>query len=463
MDEKKVRLSISTANGPVRRKSATNELTSEIFERVNVSEENKADVQVLPTEHPELDEEHEVEERRKTKILLGRGLTRRVSAKVILTDLDFNAPTLDYLNDIALMPQPNDGYIPRSSKVRVGFSKTALIVQENEGNNTTELVDSYLLGREYLYPIKSIKSIIEKTNEIDSKMLSQLQHLVYGSNSSICSAKLKNCGMIILKIIKERCSNPQVAEAEFEAEHHILCRMNHENIMGYYGRGTMNNRRFLCLERMDHGTLSSLLAHPGFLRSKLSLRQVLELGVSFTSALQYLHEDFSPDAMLIHRDLKPDNIAFTQNGRLKLIDFGLTACVKKKSSSNEAYAMTGNTGSLRYMAPEVCLCLPYNEKVDIYGFAIIMWHVLTGERPFEEYQTHRDFVMEVATAGARPPLEGLETKLELKQILEACWDREMSNRPSANQVKMKLSTMLEEMGLDPHHPHPGRSQSCTVS
>jgi serine/threonine protein kinase len=127
---------------------------------------------------------------------------------------------------------------------------------------------------------------------------------------------------------------------------------------------------------------------------------------SLVNALKYLHEDFHSEAMIIHRgtlygllrnlkksvhlihliflshfriiDLKPQNIGFTKYGTLKLLDFGLMACVKKRVAATDEYEMSGNTGTAIYMAPEVALRQPYTEKADIYSFGMILWQMTSG-------------------------------------------------------------------------------------
>ena len=65
-------------------------------------------------------------------------------------------------------------------------------------------------------------------------------------------------------------------------------------------------------------------------------------------------------------DLKPDNIGFSADGSIKLLDFGLATVVRQRSQLDEMYEMTGFTGSLRYMSPEVAERRPYSERVDQY-------------------------------------------------------------------------------------------------
>ena len=81
--------------------------------------------------------------------------------------------------------------------------------------------------------------------------------------------------------------------------------------------------------------------------------------------------------------MKPDNVGFTAEGDLKLFDFGLVTCVRSRQDSKTCYEMTGYTGSLRYMAPEVALRLPYNEKVDVYSYGIMVWQMARDRVPFK--------------------------------------------------------------------------------
>lgn len=101
------------------------------------------------------------------------------------------------------------------------------------------------------------------------------------------------------------------------------------------------------------------------------------------AANHYLNFEFSPEAILMHRDVKLSNIGVASSGALKLFDFGNSRCTRRTGRNiYGTYDLTGGIGSIRYMAPEVVLHLPYNEKADVYSFAIIAWYNLSLTRSF---------------------------------------------------------------------------------
>jgi len=154
--------------------------------------------------------------------------------------------------------------------------------------------------------------------------------------------------------------------------------------------------------------------------------------------------------------LKPQNIGFTTDGCLKLFDFGLAACVKKRVCTAEVYEMTGYTGTLAYMAPEVALNQPYSEKVDIYSFGMILWQMLSGEVPFLDV-CREDYMQQVVLDGQRPAIPRFPSCRDVKdwdkekehqqwkglvQLIQLCWDPEPSYRPTAAALMAALELII---------------------
>jgi serine/threonine protein kinase len=141
-------------------------------------------------------------------------------------------------------------------------------------------------------------------------------------------------------------------------------------------------------------------------------------------------------------DLKPDNVGFTSNGVLKLFDFGLCTCVRRRRHLNEAYELTGNTGSLRYMAPEVALKKPYTEKADVYSFGIMLWQMARDRVPFKGL-SRDDFMQQVVIRGERPKLDK-SWPAGFSSLMTACWDPSPVNRPSFDELIKQLDKLAAE-------------------
>lgn len=100
--------------------------------------------------------------------------------------------------------------------------------------------------------------------------------------------------------------------------------------------------------------------------------------------------------------------------------------------------MTGGTGSLRYMAPEVANCNPYNHKADVYSFGILLWELLSCKKPFVDLKIDT-FYEEIVNGGARPPIDPKWPK-ELVILMERCWSSDFDKRPSFTEIVDILNT-----------------------
>jgi len=106
----------------------------------------------------------------------------------------------------------------------------------------------------------------------------------------------------------------------------------------------------------------------------IRMKDTLRDACAIEKAMEYCHSGSGIDGcMVLHRVLKSDNIGYASDGTFKIIDFRLARLIIGASAySNEVYKMTGETGSLRYMAPEVADLIPYNHKIDVYSFGILL-------------------------------------------------------------------------------------------
>lgn len=148
------------------------------------------------------------------------------------------------------------------------------------------------------------------------------------------------------------------------------------------------------------------------------------LGIArcIASALKYLHSE-----EIIYRDLKPENIGFDPDGQVKLFDFGLSKrLLPDDKTSNGLYRLTGNTGSLRYMAPEVAMNECYNAMADSYSFAICFWQLCALTVPYAGYNVrmHADLVV---GKGYRPPLHK-SWPLSWGALMNTCWSTDIASR-----------------------------------
>jgi len=270
-------------------------------------------------------------------------------------------------------------------------------------------------------------------------------HTVDSSSCHIYTAKWEGTP-VILKLIKEDRITSAVAVAEFDIEERVLSRLRHPHIVRLLGSGTQP-RKFLVLEYLSGGTLSHSLG----VRSdkvkqrwlkKFTFLETLKLANGMAQALNYLHNEWSSSVHIIHRDLKPDNIGWSSDGVLKLFDFGLSVSVRAQRERTEQYKLTGNTGTLRYMAPEVVLGRSYHQSVDTYSFGILIWQVAAGQVPFKD-MGKKTYFDKVVIKGVRPPLD-VNWPPAFNELLRKCWHEDKNARPSFKEVAAELAELVAD-------------------
>mmetsp|Transcript_78542 Transcript_78542/g.235439 ORF Transcript_78542/g.235439 Transcript_78542/m.235439 type:complete len:145 (-) Transcript_78542:89-523(-) len=105
--------------------------------------------------------------------------------------------------------------------------------------------------------------------------------------------------------------------------------------------------------------------------------------------------------------------------------------------------LTGQTGSTRYMSPEVALSQPYGAEADVFSFATILWQIIAHQRPFSGMNVAA-FEERVAKGGERPPPNS-RWPTTLKQLLAECWQADPAERPAFSQLVPRLEAILQEV------------------
>jgi len=193
-----------------------------------------------------------------------------------------------------------------------------------------------------------------------------------GACGKVYSAKWRSM-YVAIKTIKVR--NKKAIHA-LQKEVLIWSSIRHPNCVSFLG-ASLNKTHgiMIAMEYMKGGDLQNLLDAQG----KLGYARAYRIAMDMARGLCFLH---MCKPLILHRDLKPPNVLFDENGVAKIADFGLS---KTMHPDLRTYRMTSKTGTVRYMAPEVLLGKKYTCSVDVYSFGMIMSYMFSGQKPFYGY------------------------------------------------------------------------------
>ena len=219
---------------------------------------------------------------------------------------------------------------------------------------------------------------------------------------------------VALKVLPASHANDAAARERVEREARIVASLNHPNVLALYDIGTQNGAIYLVTELIDGGSLSGL---------KSPLRKTLEIAAQIADALSAAHA-----AGVIHRDLKPDNVMVTRDGRVKLLDFGIAKISRLPSDGDATISLEGGDvvrGTLAYMAPEQVRATDVDGRADIFSFGALLYELLSGRRPFVG-ETAADIISAILHADPAELPAGVPGNV--REIVQRCLEKNREQR-----------------------------------
>ncbi|CAJ1966660.1 unnamed protein product [Cylindrotheca closterium] len=237
-------------------------------------------------------------------------------------------------------------------------------------------------------------------------------------------------------------SQDEEALRDFRQEISVLKSLRHPNIVLLLAYSATKEMEVMISELMKCSLLDVFKAHI-VNGTKMKKKDQIVFGKHLIQGMLYLHTSRPP---IIHRDLKPANLLIDFSGVLKVADFGLaTVRPDPVTQKDDTFMMTGETGSYRFMAPEVFRHEQYTETVDVYSFSMIFYYLLDGKPPWPTLNG-LVAVRKAANDGDRPPIpRGWDQRLQ--SLLQECWSENPSARPPFRQI-LKL---VNEYASDVFH------------
>ena len=249
---------------------------------------------------------------------------------------------------------------------------------------------------------------------------------------------------VAIKILPAQLSDDPVALARFEREAKAVAALSHPSILAIFDFGTADGISYAVTELLEGETLRARLAH-----GPLPIRKAVEWAIQIAHGLGAAHEKG-----IVHRDLKPENLFLTNDGRVKILDFGLarqTPLLQTGDMSSPTvagYTEPGTVlGTVAYMSPEQVRGLPADARSDIFAFGVVLYEMLSGRRPFTG-DSAAETMHAILTADA-PDLPDPNQRVPpaLERIVRHCLEKRPEQRfQSASDLAFDLEALSRSSG-----------------
>ncbi|HET9072284.1 MAG TPA: protein kinase [Acidimicrobiales bacterium] len=240
---------------------------------------------------------------------------------------------------------------------------------------------------------------------------------------------------VAVKVLHPGLAGDEAFLRRFRAEARVVAPLRHPHILRIYDWGEDEGDPYLVSELLEGGSLRSLLDQG----TLLTPTQAATVGYEAASALDHAHR-----RGLVHRDVKPANLLFDDEGRVSVADFGIARALAEATWTEPAGAMVGTA---RYAAPEQVQGQPLGDRSDVYALALVLTEATTGSVPFAT-----DTTLGTLMARVGRPLEVGEEAGPLGEVLRAAGAPDPDDRPSAADLAKQLRRLVTR--LPPPAPLP---------
>ncbi len=241
---------------------------------------------------------------------------------------------------------------------------------------------------------------------------------------------------VAVKVLRGDLAEDEKFVRRFQREAIAASSLSHPNIVEVYDVGEDDDKYYIVMEYVHGQTLKSLIKR----RGALTLPEVIDIMSQLTSAISCAH-----DSYIIHRDIKPQNVIILEDGRVKVMDFGIAA----QLNSNSVTQTNSVMGTVYYLPPEQANGGAATTKSDIYSLGILMYELVVGRVPFKG-----DSPVEVAIKQMREKIPDLtvanpDLPMSIENIiLRACAKNPKNRYDSVKEMHEDLKTALNRERFD---------------
>lgn len=253
-----------------------------------------------------------------------------------------------------------------------------------------------------------------------------------GGMANVYKAIDKQTGrQVAVKFLKEEFFENEELVRRFKNESKAISVLNHDSIIKVVDFNITDSEKYLVMEYIDGVTLKEFMDN----RGKLTWEDTLVFANIILSALSHAHENG-----VVHRDLKPQNIMLTRDGRLKIMDFGIArlATASQRTVTDKAI------GSVHYISPEQVRGQSTDGRSDIYSIGIMMYEMITGKLPFQS-ETAVSVALQQLSQTAQPISEIVsDVPKGLEQIIMKAIEKDPEKRyQSAAEMRKDIKKVRE--------------------